>query len=103
MGTNNYTPLTNLAILATLSTSVVNLAYEPDWLIPKMNHVYQVANDISGWKDNAFNKSADYQIHDYGFDNFKTIVEFSKNVLYNTKDIDSEYVGIVNDHFWDLL
>ena len=33
----------------------------------------------------------------------QTIIDFSKKVLQNTKDIDSEFVDIVNDNFWELI
>lgn len=33
----------------------------------------------------------------------QTIIDFSNKVLQNTKNIDSEFVKIVNDNFWELI
>jgi hypothetical protein len=103
MGTNSYNSLANFVILATISSSVLSLSYDSDSLIPKMNHNYNHQNNIADWKDNAFNLSSDYQIQNESLVKIQTIVEFSKKVLSNTKDIDSEYVDIVNENFWELI
>lgn len=103
MGKNSYTSLANLVILASLSSSVINLSYESDSLIPTMNHEYKYPNPITDWKDSAFNVPPDYQLHDINLIKFETIIEFSRKVLGNTKDIDIEFVDIVNKNFWDLI
>lgn len=100
---DTYNSLANFVILATISSSVLNLSYDSNSLIPKMNHAYNCQNYIADWKDNAFNLSLDYQIQDESLVKIQTIVEFSKKVLSNTKDIDSEYVDIVNENFWELI
>jgi hypothetical protein len=100
MGTNSYNSLANFVILATLSSSVLSLSYDSDSLIPKMNHSYNHLYNIADWKDNAFNL---YQIQDENLIKIQTIVEFSKKVLGNTKDIDREFVDIVNENFWELI
>jgi len=33
----------------------------------------------------------------------KTMISFTNDLLKNSKDIDSEFVDIVNDNFWDLI
>lgn len=60
-------------------------------------------NNIADWKDFAFNQSVDYQLQDESMEKLQTIIDFSKKVLQNTKDIDSEFVDIVNDNFWELI
>ena len=103
MGTSSYNSLANFVILATISSSVISLSYDSDSLIPKMNHSYNHQNNIADWKDNAFNLSSDYQLQDENIIKIQTIVEFSKKVLGSTKDIDREFVDIVNENFWELI
>jgi len=103
MGINTNNSLANIVLLATISSSVISLPYDTDNLIPKMNHNYWHENNIADWKDNAFNQSFDYQIPDEDMIKLQTIIEFSERILVNTKDIDSEFVDIVNEKFWELL
>ena len=103
MGTNTYNSLANIVLLATISSSVISLSYDSDNLIPKMNHNYSFQNNIADWKDFAFNQSVEYQLQDESMEKLQTIIDFSKKVLQNTKDIDSEFVDIVNDNFWELI
>lgn len=103
MGTNTYNSLANIILLATISSSVISLSYDSDALIPEMNHNYNFQINIADWKDNAFNQSVDYQLQDENIEKLQTIIDFSKKVLQNTKDIDSEFVDIVNENFWELI
>jgi hypothetical protein len=103
MGTTTYNSLANIVLLATISSSVISLSYDSDTLIPKMNHNYSFQNNIADWKDFAFNQSVDYHLQDESMEKLQTIIDFSKKVLQNTKDIDSEFVDIVNDNFWELI
>lgn len=98
-----FSNLTNIIVLVAMSSTVVSLPYDVDSIIPQHNYDYHYEDNISDWKDKAFNSSSDYQMHDESFVKIQTIIEFSKRVLANTKDIDSEYVDIVNDNFWDLI
>ena len=34
---------------------------------------------------------------------YEIIINFSKYLVEKSKNIDSEFVDIVNDHFWDLI
>lgn len=101
MGTN--TSLANIILLATMSSSVLSMNYELDTFIPKMNYKFSYQSGLTDWKDNAFNHSTDYQLLDESLINIQTIINFSKKVISNTKDIDNEFVDIVNDNFWDLI
>lgn len=103
MGTNTYNSLANIVLLATISSSVISLSYDSDTLIPKINHNYSFQNNIADWKDYAFNQSLDYQLQDESMEKLQMIIDFSKKVLQNTKDIDGEFVDIVNDNFWELI
>jgi hypothetical protein len=96
--------LTNLILMATISSSVISLSYDsPDSLIPKYEAKYIHMNNIAEWKDNAFNTLPDYSLPNEEQEKIQTIVGFSHMVLSNSSDIDSEYVDIVNENFWDLI
>lgn len=103
MGNNSYNSLPNIILLATLSASVVSLPYNFDSLIPQINHSYVCQNDIANWKDYALIQNYEYQQFSNDEKNLQTIIEFSRKVINNTKDIDREFVDIVNDKFWDLI
>lgn len=103
METNSYNSLASIVLLATISSSVISLSYDSDTLIPKMNHNYSFHRNIADWKDNAFDQPLDYQLQNENVEKLQTIIDFSKKVLQNTKDIDSEFVNIVNDNFWELI
>ena len=104
MLTNTNTSLSNLVILATLSSSVVSLNYETvSYLTPQHEVKFEHYVDIANWKDNAFNQSYDYSFHNEDVENINTMISFTQNLLENSKDIDGEFVDIVNDNFWDLI
>lgn len=103
MGNNSYNSLANVILMATLSASVVSLPFNFDSMIPKINHNYVCPNDIANWKDNAIIPSYEYQQFSNDEENLQIIIEFSRKVIDNTKDIDREFVDIVNDKFWDLI
>ena len=96
--------LSNLIVLATLSSSVVSLPYE-DFTspIPDSKTDYSRQMMSGDWKDNAFVESTDYSIKNDVAERIQTILNFSKNVSYNSKDLDSEFIDIVNEHFWELI
>ncbi len=104
MLTSTNTSLSNLVVLATLSSSVVSLNYDSEYYIasiPEANFEHHI--DIADWKDKAFNESYDYSFHNEDVEKLNTMISFTKNLLENSKDIESEFVDIVNDHFWDLI
>jgi hypothetical protein len=103
MGTITHNPLVKIVLLVTISSSVINLSYDTYNLIPKMKHDYSFHFNIADWKDFAFNQSASYQLQDESMEKIQTIIYFFKKVFQNTKDIDSEFVEIVNDNFWELI
>jgi hypothetical protein len=104
MLTNSTTALSNLVIFATLSSSVVNLTHEAEnHLTPQNEASYGHEVVIADWKDNAFNSSFDYTIQNENSERVDTIVSFTENLLNNSKDIENEFVDIVNENFWDLV
>lgn len=101
---NTNTSLSNLVILATLSSSVVNLSHDSEsYLEPIHEANFKNHFDIVDWKDSAFNQSGAYSIDNKSDEKMGEIISFTKKVLNNSKDIESEFVDIVNDNFWDLI
>jgi len=104
MLTKTNTSLSNLVILATLSSSVVSFSHEADDLsTPQLKPEIENYMEISDWRDKAFNQSYDYNLHDKDVDKLNTMISFTKNLLENSTDIESEFVDIVNENFWDLI
>ncbi|RLB67790.1 MAG: hypothetical protein DRH08_02750 [Deltaproteobacteria bacterium] len=77
------------------------MTYDASGLIPALEHEYQSVKSIADWKENAFNKLPTYSAQDK--EKYQAILDFSQNILDNSTDIDSEFVDIVNENFWDLL
>ncbi len=104
MLTNTNISLSNFLIFATLSSSVVCFSYETEnYLTPQHEATYEHHVNIADWKDNAFNPSIDYSFHNEDAEKINTMISFTKNLLENSKDIESEFVDIVNENFWDLI
>ena len=104
MGNSSNSSLSNLVVLASLSSTVLSLSYDDTTtLIPEVKPDYSQHVNLSDWKDNAFNTSTDYTIQDDYSEKIQTILRFSKKILNNSKDLDSEYVDIVNENFSDLV
>ncbi|MEA3446760.1 MAG: hypothetical protein U9R19_18750 [Bacteroidota bacterium] len=104
MLTNSNTSLSNLIIFATLSSSVVSLSHDTEsYLTPQTEAQFEHHVDIADWKDRAFKESLDYSFHNEDIEKINTMISFTQNLLKNSKDIESEFVDIVNDNFWDLI
>lgn len=104
--TSTDIPMTRLLLFSALSASVISLPYEySEVLIPEANpdFEYNLSSVDSDWRDNAFNRSTEYMLQDEKSDKIDAILGFSKKVIENSKDMDGEYVDIVNENFWDLI
>ena len=98
------TPLSNLVFLASLSSSVVNFSHDTEnCLLPQNEAKFEHHVDIADWKNKAFNEPYDYSFHNEDVDKINTMISFTQNLLENSKEIESEFVDIVNDNFWDLI
>lgn len=108
MGTTSASSIGNLLLFASLSASS-NVSYLPfclEYNINSNSNVkgdYVMPTDIQNWGRNAFNPSTVYSFVSNDDDRIQTIINFSRSLLENTKDIDSEFVDIVNEKFWDLI
>lgn len=104
METNSNTTMANLLLAATLSTSVVSLSYGMNEnFIPKDDHFIDVKHEIADWTETAFNNTPYYIFQTNQFSNYKQIIDFSQKLISNSKNLDSEFIDIVNENFWDLI
>lgn len=96
--------ITSLMFFATLSSSVIMLPYElTNTLIPTSEVNFTKMENIADWKEKAFNTSSDYTFNNEADMKIQIIIGFSSRILDNSTNIDSEFVDIVNEHFWELI
>lgn len=102
MGTN--ASLSNLIIMATVSSSLINLGYQSTYLMPNVivSEISQ-QTDIADWKMTAFNLSPQYTILDDEAQKMAIILQFSKKIIEYSVDLDDDIVEMVNENFWELL
>lgn len=101
--TNNT--ISRFIVLATLSSSVLPLEIDDSTSMSSetsISHAIQ-QNEPIDLDDEVFNISSSYKLIDYRANRIDSIIDFSKNVINNTKDIDGEYVNLVNENFWELV
>ncbi len=103
MAPRSNTTVTNLVIAATLSSSVIFLPYSADEDIPENNYNSNTDIHTMDWREEAFNTTSEYSIGNESLNREQAIIDFANKISENTKDIDSEFVDIVNDNFWDLV
>jgi hypothetical protein len=105
MATCTNTTLTKLIVITSLSTSVVSLPYDNlENLIPEKRANYKKdMSQTTDWREKAFNINSGYTLQDEDEKKMQAIIDFSKDIIDNSKDIDTEYVDIVNENFWELI
>ncbi len=99
---NTGTSLATLVLFATINTSTICVPFDSNMLptcIPK----YDPPNQINNWRELSLNNYPTSLSNNIELEKIDIIVSFSKNVIENSKDIDSEFVEIVNNNFWDLI
>jgi len=104
--TSTTSTIGNLFLFASLGagTTIALFPYEYDYnAFPKEKGSYAVNTNISDWSKNIFSPSTQYAFVDEDVEKINTIINFTKIMIENTKDMDAEFVDIVNDHFWDLV
>lgn len=95
--------LPNLLFLATISSSSLNIHVENYHTFNNYDISLEHKVNITDWKDNAFNSSVDYTFHNEDISKIETMLSITNTLLNNSEDIESEFVGIVNENFWDLI
>lgn len=95
----------NFLIYTALGTTLsfpVMLPYEEDFSQKEDLKSTQIAEDPYSSLMNQINES--YLLwQQKDIEKINSIVELSKKLISKSIDIDSEYVEIVNDNFWDLI
>src|SRR5690625_2833514 len=103
MELNTANSLKNLIIMTTLSTSVMS-AYDAQLLVPEKNYSEpDRIDDVADMMDTVFDQPPQYTYHDENQSRFQAVEDFARKVHANTKDIDNEFVEVVNENFWDII
>ncbi len=100
MKTNTST--SNLLVLASISSSVLTLPYETDYILHN-NASYEYSQDVTEWSTSVFQNSFDSIVSNVNYEKYKTLLVFSKTLIEHSRDIESEIVDLVNENFWDLI
>lgn len=64
-------------------------------LRPEKENIVEIMDKLTD-QPSDFSESKDIE-------RIETILDFSRTLMENSKDIDSEIVELVNDHFWELI
>lgn len=101
MGTT--TNLTNVMLFTALSATLVPLNYEfkSDSFQPHTESVYSV-NQYEALKYTPI-ENIRLTSNFSDVEKLEIIVDFSKNLVANSIDLDQEFVKLVDENFWDLL
>jgi hypothetical protein len=86
------------------SSTVTDLPYDenPVYNLSTYGN-YDVKKDIVDWDGKNAYKISDYDYINAEENRIDIIFNFAQKLIQNSKDIDSEFVEIVNNHFWDLI
>ncbi len=69
---------------------------------PGVSGKYSVEKEITDWNIPLVNLP-EYSSAQKDLDKIQIILDFSQKLMNNSKNLDSEYVDIVNKYFWDLV
>lgn len=88
-----------------LGGGIMNLPHSSDNIIPRENHqnTYRESH-IEDWNTNKLEATTDFTLPNSSENHkLQTIIDFSRNLMDNSKEIDGEFVDIINENFWDLV
>ena len=105
MNSSTNNSISRFIVFAALSSSVLPLEMDDSTSMSSetnIGHAIQ-QNEPIDLDDEVFNVSSSYKLRDYSANRIDSIIYFSKNVINNSKDIDGEFVNLVNENFWDLV
>lgn len=103
MTTTNSTFLLLFASVAASST-VTPLLYDANPIYhPTEAGNYNVNREITEWDNMNIYGLSQIDLTYAQEAKVDTIIEFAQKLINDSKDIDSEFVEIVNEHFWDLI
>ena len=99
---NTGTTLATIVLFASMNTGNVIRTIDSD-MLPTCNATYHYTQDISNWRENAFNTYSNQIPNNRDSLKLDIIIAFSKKILENSSDIENEFVEVVNNKFWDLI
>lgn len=100
MGTN--TNLKGLVLMTAISSAIVPLNYESyDKITPTIESAYNFLPDRT-WQYNSIFIEDNY-VNVLENEKQEIVLNFSQDLISNSTELDSEFVEIVNDNFWNLL
>lgn len=104
MGTHyNFNSLAPIICIFTLSTSSVSAFNGDNFANSNKSHNYSFYKDTSLSETNYF-KTLPQDFSQFSIEEkSKIFIEFSKKFINNTKDIENEFLAVVNNNFWELL
>ena len=59
--------------------------------------------EISDWDRIYMIDESECNIFNDEKNKFDTILDFAQKLINNSKNIDSEFIEIVDEHFWDII
>lgn len=87
----------SILLAVNFTNSVTYSSFERSNLMPSTNVEYPLTDSY------YFDPIGQYTNNAIVVEKEKIIIDFSQKLINNMIDIDSEYVEIVNNNFWDLL
>lgn len=102
MGTN--TSLTGLVILSTIGTTSIPFDYQNlDSIAPQEKIQYNFDDNKTWHYDQVSNPFEFNTQHTVEAEKLQVVVDFSKEMISDSEDLDSEFSRIVSENFMDLL
>ena len=103
MSTISNSTLGNFLLLTAISASTIYIDQPENDLNMRINEKgnYKLSEEFIGMEGGNSSSRTYNSLNDV--DNLNTIIDFTEKIIQNSKDLDQEYVNIVNDNFWDLI
>ncbi len=96
------TSISNLLVLASISSSVLPLQYESDYILQN-NASYVYCQDLADWSTSVLQNPLNYIASNNNNEKIKALLVFTKTLIENSTEIEGEIVDLVNENFWDLI
>lgn len=102
MGTSSN--IRSLILLSALSSSILPVSYEINRSItPSIEATYKF-DKATTWDYREIDNKSNFELNNrIETEKMNIILSFSKELVDNLTEMDSEFIEIVNSNFWDLL
>jgi len=102
--TSSNSTLSILFFASVASATVTPLPYDINPVHTSYENIpYNVKKELSEWTIENMSSFSHFDLSYAEQEKLDTILEFTQKLISDSKDIDSEFVEIVNEHFWDLI